>query len=51
MKRSLFDAIKPGAVLVIAGLACLVAAAWTWNMTAGLAATGIACLYTEWASR
>ncbi|WP_157520564.1 hypothetical protein [Herbidospora daliensis] len=51
MKRSIFDLIKPGAVLVLAGLGCLVAAAWTWNTIAGLAATGLACLYTEWASR
>jgi hypothetical protein len=35
-------------VLVVAGLGLLTAAAWTWALSAGLAAAGLSCLVFEW---
>lgn len=41
-------AVLRGALLRLAGLGSLVAAAWHWNLVAGLAALGISLLLLEW---
>lgn len=40
-------ASRVGIVLSVVGLVLLVIAAYRWNLTAGLAATGVACFLLE----
>lgn len=35
-------------IFYLAGMSCLVAAAFVWSVTAGLVSTGVAMLITEW---
>lgn len=51
MIKKLIQAITLDATLDVAGLGFLAVAAWTWNITAGLAATGVALLLLGWRSQ